>query len=34
MYESKSGAKIQQITIDSDKICFKDKQKSFIATIM
>ena len=28
----KSGAKVQRIIIGGNKICFKDKQKSFIAT--
>jgi hypothetical protein len=32
MYES--GAKVQQITFDHDKICFKDIQKSFTVTYL
>ena len=34
MYESKSVAKVQRIAIDGNKICFRDNQKSFIATFL
>ena len=34
MYESKSGAKLQWFSFASDKICFKDIQKSFTATYL
>lgn len=34
MYESKSGAKVHGITLNHDKNCFKDIQKSFTATYL
>ena len=34
MYESKFGAKLQWFSFASDKMCFKDIQKSFTATLL